>query len=194
MLSRRLRKIGSLIGMLAILMTALAPTISQALTTQQRVETLLAGYCSTAPATGERAADSSQKSLTAHLQACGYCSLLAHTPALPAPELTLRPTCTSFSIAKRPASTACAARCHTQPRNRAPLRSRPDSSSKPVMPSSIAWPAHAAGVCDLSRFEGRSCVTVLRAASCRACGWRLPVRTVAPTFARGRTSGRARSR
>ncbi|OXI84922.1 MFS transporter [Burkholderia sp. AU31652] len=88
MLSRRLRKIGSLIGMLAILMTALAPTISQALTTQQRVETLLAGYCSAAPATGEPAADSSQKSLTAHLQACGYCSLLAHTPALPAPELT----------------------------------------------------------------------------------------------------------
>lgn len=88
MLSRRLRKIGSLIGMLAILMTALAPTISQALTTQQRVDTLLAGYCTAAPATGERSADASQKSLQAHLQACGYCSLLAHTPALPAPELT----------------------------------------------------------------------------------------------------------
>jgi len=74
--------------MLAILMTALAPTISQALTTQQRVDTLLAGYCTAAPATGERSADSSRKSLQAHLQACGYCSLLAHTPAMLAPELT----------------------------------------------------------------------------------------------------------
>ncbi|MBJ9963753.1 DUF2946 domain-containing protein [Burkholderia seminalis] len=87
MLSRRLRKIGSLIGMLAILMTALAPTISQALTTQGRVDALLAGYCTAAPAAGGHTADSST-SLQAHLQACGYCSLLAHTPALPAPELT----------------------------------------------------------------------------------------------------------
>ncbi|RQU14274.1 DUF2946 domain-containing protein [Burkholderia cenocepacia] len=88
MLSRRLRKIGSLIGMLAILMTALAPTISQALTTQGRVDALLAGYCSAAPAASDRSADASTKNLQAHLQACGYCSLLAHTPALPAPELT----------------------------------------------------------------------------------------------------------
>ncbi|AOR70727.1 MFS transporter [Burkholderia stabilis] len=88
MLSRRLRKIGSLIGMLAILMTALAPTISQALTTQGRVDALLAGYCTAAPAAAGHAADPSSKSLQAHLQACGYCSLLAHTPALPAPELT----------------------------------------------------------------------------------------------------------
>ncbi|AXF22865.1 DUF2946 domain-containing protein [Burkholderia pyrrocinia] len=88
MLSRRLRKIGSLIGMLAILMTALAPTISQALTTQGRVDALLAGYCTAAPAAADHAADPSSKSLQAHLHACGYCSLLAHTPALPAPELT----------------------------------------------------------------------------------------------------------
>ncbi|CAB3759354.1 MFS transporter [Burkholderia sp. MSh2] len=87
MLSRRLRKIGSLIGMLAILLTALAPTISQALTTQQRVDALLAGYCSAAPAAGH-SADAPSKSLQAHLHACGYCSLLAHSPALPAPELT----------------------------------------------------------------------------------------------------------
>ncbi|QTO20948.1 DUF2946 domain-containing protein [Burkholderia seminalis] len=87
MLSRRLRKIGSLIGMLAILMTALAPMISQALTTQGRVDALLAGYCTAAPAAGGHASDPST-SLHAHLQACGYCSLLVHTPALPAPELT----------------------------------------------------------------------------------------------------------
>jgi len=88
MLSRRFRKIVSLIGMLAILMTALAPTISQALTTQDRVDALLAGYCTAAPAAGGHAGHASSKSLQAHLQACGYCSLLAHTPALPAPELT----------------------------------------------------------------------------------------------------------
>ncbi|WP_063552145.1 DUF2946 domain-containing protein [Burkholderia territorii] len=89
MLSRRFRKIVSLIGMLAILMTTLAPTISQALTTQDRVDSLLAGYCTAGPAGSDHAAgDASSKSLQAHLQACGYCSLLAHTPALPAPELT----------------------------------------------------------------------------------------------------------
>ncbi|RKU04758.1 DUF2946 domain-containing protein [Burkholderia sp. Nafp2/4-1b] len=88
MLSRRLRKIVSLIGMLAILMTALAPTISQALTTQGRVDALLSGYCTAAPADGDHAGDTSSKSLHAHLQACGYCNLLAHTPALPVPELT----------------------------------------------------------------------------------------------------------
>jgi len=88
MLSRRFRKIVSLIGMLAILMTTLAPTISQALTTQGRVDALLAGYCTAGPAGSDHAGDSSSKSLQAHLQACGYCSLLAHSPALPAPELT----------------------------------------------------------------------------------------------------------
>ncbi|WP_175835306.1 DUF2946 domain-containing protein [Burkholderia anthina] len=88
MLSRRLRKIGSLIGMLAILMTALAPTISQALTTQGRVDALLTGYCTAGPAAGNDQTHASSKSLQAHFQACGYCSLLTHTPALPAPELT----------------------------------------------------------------------------------------------------------
>ncbi|RQZ27797.1 DUF2946 domain-containing protein [Burkholderia sp. Bp9017] len=88
MLSRRLRKIGSLIGMLAILMTALAPTISQALTTQGRVDALLAGYCTAGPVVGDHRTHAPSKSLQAHLQACGYCNLLAHTPALPAPELT----------------------------------------------------------------------------------------------------------
>ncbi|MBR7960945.1 DUF2946 domain-containing protein [Burkholderia latens] len=88
MLSRRLRKIVGLIGMLAILMTTLAPTISQALTTQGRVDALLAGYCTASPTDADHVGDASSKSLHAHLQACGYCSLLAHTPALPAPELT----------------------------------------------------------------------------------------------------------
>ncbi|GBH26264.1 DUF2946 domain-containing protein [Burkholderia vietnamiensis] len=88
MLSRRLRKIVSLIGMLAILMTTLAPTISQALTTQHRVDALPAGYCTAGPSDADHGHAASSKSLPAHLQACGYCSLLAHTPALPAPELT----------------------------------------------------------------------------------------------------------
>ncbi|MGR3908251.1 DUF2946 domain-containing protein [Burkholderia sp. SR8] len=88
MLSRRLRKLVSLIGMLAILMTTLAPTISQALTTQGRVDALLAGYCTAGPVDTGHIGDGSSKRLQAHLQACGYCNLLAHTPALPAPELT----------------------------------------------------------------------------------------------------------
>ncbi|KWF22458.1 DUF2946 domain-containing protein [Burkholderia pseudomultivorans] len=92
MLSRRLRKIGSLIGMFAILMASLAPTISQALTTQGRVDALLASYCTVQPSSAGDAADASSKSLHAHLQACGYCSLLTHAPALPTPELTFAAT------------------------------------------------------------------------------------------------------
>jgi len=62
------------------------------------------------------------------------------------------------------------------------------------MPSCIASPAHAARVRDLSRFEGRSCLTLLRAASCRARGWPPPVRIAVPAFARMRMPALARPR
>jgi hypothetical protein len=42
MFRRRLQKIGSLLGLLAILMSTLAPTVSQALAAHDRVELALA--------------------------------------------------------------------------------------------------------------------------------------------------------
>ncbi|EDT41937.1 DUF2946 domain-containing protein [Burkholderia ambifaria] len=92
MLRLRFRKIGSLLGLLAILMTSLAPTISQALTTQNRIGALLSTHCT---AQSEAVSDTNDKAshdVLSHLHACGYCSLLTHTPALPTPEASFAAT------------------------------------------------------------------------------------------------------
>jgi len=78
----RLRKIGSLLALLAVLMSVLAPAISQTLAQKQRLGDALVTVCSVdrAPvAPSKRPADHS----LAHWQACPYCGLLAHTPVLP---------------------------------------------------------------------------------------------------------------
>ncbi|RKP47534.1 DUF2946 domain-containing protein [Trinickia fusca] len=90
MVRLRLERIGCLLGLLAILMATLAPTISQAMAARTRVDALAATYCSaqqsgTADGTGNR---SSTDGALAHLQACGYCHLFAHAPVLPTPELS----------------------------------------------------------------------------------------------------------
>ncbi|MGF6779384.1 DUF2946 domain-containing protein [Paraburkholderia sp. GAS334] len=90
MLRRRLQKIGSILGLLAILMATLAPTISQALQTNGRVDALLSVYCSAQgasdPADNLTGDHSSPHITLSHLQACGYCNLFAHAPALPSAE------------------------------------------------------------------------------------------------------------
>jgi hypothetical protein len=83
MLRRHLQKIGSILGLLAILMTTLAPTVSQALSAHDRLDAALSDLCSAqaAPsANGEAGASHSQ---TLHWEACGYCGLLAHVPVVP---------------------------------------------------------------------------------------------------------------
>jgi Protein of unknown function (DUF2946) len=98
MRSRLLRKIGSIVGLLAILMTALAPTVSQALAANERVDALLAAYCSAAihesePASKDTPLSSHQG--VGHWETCGYCNLTAHTPVVPswrASTLTLSVT------------------------------------------------------------------------------------------------------
>lgn len=93
MFRRRLLKIGSILGLLAILMTSIAPTISHALASHDRLGQALSTYCSADPAfseAGNNAAgsdaagnsDSSSHSGALHSQACAYCGLLAHFPLL----------------------------------------------------------------------------------------------------------------
>ena len=84
---RLVRKFGSLIGLLAILMTTLAPAVSQALASGAQPETILTALCS---ATGSQTAQPrsdkpipSQHSAVGHWNACGYCNLAAHSPAAP---------------------------------------------------------------------------------------------------------------
>ena len=84
MLRLRLQKIGSLLGLLAILMSTLAPTVSQALAAHDRLGEALATYCSADPANSQLARDSkSSHSPAYHWQACAYCGMLAHVPVLP---------------------------------------------------------------------------------------------------------------
>jgi hypothetical protein len=83
MFRRRLKKIGSILGLLAILMTSIAPTISHALAAHDRLGQALSTYCSADPAFSEPGnADPSSHSGALHWQACAYCSLLAHFPIL----------------------------------------------------------------------------------------------------------------
>ena len=84
MLRLRLQKIGSLLGLLAILMSTLAPTISQALAASNRLDQALATYCSTEPDHSPVEHDgTSSHSSAFHWQACAYCGMLAHVPVLP---------------------------------------------------------------------------------------------------------------
>ena len=91
MRSRLLRKIGSIIGLLAILMTTLAPTVSQALAANTRFQTMLSVFCSASAGlrtqAGERT-DSHQRAF-GHWETCGYCNLTAHVPVLP-PQLDVK--------------------------------------------------------------------------------------------------------
>jgi hypothetical protein len=87
MRSALIRKIGGIVGLLAILMTTLAPAASQMLE-RGRIESMLASYCS-ADVAGQARGTHSEPAL-AHLQACGYCNLAAHTPLMAPPAFVHR--------------------------------------------------------------------------------------------------------
>ncbi|WP_323119802.1 DUF2946 domain-containing protein [Burkholderia alba] len=85
MLARFHPKIGCWLGLLAILMATLAPTVSETLAasharTLPPAASLCSAHASTDSAPGR---DDTIHALAAHWQACGYCDLLAHLPALP---------------------------------------------------------------------------------------------------------------
>ncbi|WP_075643313.1 DUF2946 domain-containing protein [Caballeronia sordidicola] len=82
---RLVRKFGSLVGMFVILMTALAPAVSQALASGARANAILSVHCSAVPHTQTRTHDQtpSQHSAAGHWDACGYCNFAAHSPAAP---------------------------------------------------------------------------------------------------------------
>jgi Protein of unknown function (DUF2946) len=90
MRSRFIRQLGSIIGLLAILMTAFAPAVSQAIDASSQAGTVPAAYCSAASRDGINArfnADPLARRDGAgthdHWDACGYCNFVAHSPAAP---------------------------------------------------------------------------------------------------------------
>jgi len=100
MLRLRLQKIGSWLGLLAILMSTLAPTVSQALAAHDRLGDALSTYCSAEPDSSPLPDDGkSSPSHAFHWQACAYCGLLAHVPVLPG---TAAVFAAAFSVARAP--------------------------------------------------------------------------------------------
>ncbi|WP_185733527.1 DUF2946 domain-containing protein [Burkholderia sp. Bp8998] len=77
------RKIGSILGLLAILMATLAPTVSQSLSSEHEFDALSGAFC-----TAQNRADTAGPDhaplpgKATHWQACAYCGLLADMPAL----------------------------------------------------------------------------------------------------------------
>ncbi|MFL9906471.1 DUF2946 domain-containing protein [Paraburkholderia sp. RL17-337-BIB-A] len=123
MLSRFHRKIGSWLGLFAILMATLAPTISHSLAARDGSDTgMESDYCSmpemasmpsmdsmpSMPPMPDQASDDPGSKPTQHSampggDACGYCSLLAHMPVMPGVEALFSVTvrATQHTVATR---------------------------------------------------------------------------------------------
>lgn len=86
MLSRFYRKIGSLLGLLAILMATLAPTVSHTLAANHPSAGMQDEHCSMPSmrnASADDKSDTGKHTQMSDGQDCAYCSLLAHMPAVP---------------------------------------------------------------------------------------------------------------
>ncbi|WP_028218675.1 DUF2946 domain-containing protein [Paraburkholderia oxyphila] len=118
----RLQRLGSLLGLLAILMVALAPMVSQVLASHHRLGNALATYCSAEGEITSAAHDGQPAhSAKAHWQACPYCSLLAHAPVLPGQAVVLATPLLATPMALAVASRLVRAiRVHTAAQPRAP--------------------------------------------------------------------------
>jgi hypothetical protein len=118
----RFRKLGSLLGLLAILMVTLAPAVSQVLASHHRLSDALTTYCSAESDVAAPDHDSKPPhSVAAHWQVCPYCSLIAHVPALPGSPVALALPQRSAPIRIAIESTAVRAGvAHTAAQPRAP--------------------------------------------------------------------------
>ncbi|AFQ49881.1 DUF2946 domain-containing protein [Burkholderia cepacia] len=77
------RKIGSILGLLAILMATLAPTVSQSLSSEHEFDVVSGAFCTTQNDSDMAGPDhASLPGKAGHWQACAYCGLLADLPVL----------------------------------------------------------------------------------------------------------------
>ncbi|RKT22442.1 hypothetical protein B0G69_5903 [Paraburkholderia sp. RAU2J] len=104
MLARFHLKIGSLLGLLGILMATFAPVVSQTLASSRDGASLSASLCSAQSMPDDAPNDQdASHSLASHGQACGYCNLFAHMPAVPSvqPAFAITVWATQHRIATR---------------------------------------------------------------------------------------------
>lgn len=126
MRSRFFRRVGSYLGLLAILMMTLAPTISHALAHGHEDMQHADMGCPEHDATdGTAHTHDSPHAPTLHWQSCGYCGLAAHLPMLPGvePDFAL----TVWSIQHR-VTTPFESLARIEPRRSAQPRAPPASS------------------------------------------------------------------
>jgi hypothetical protein len=83
MRSRFTRTIGTLLGLLAILMASLAPTVSQTLAASHHEHATADMDCSMPEMQHAPAGKSHDGTSMSDGQACGYCGLFAHMPTVP---------------------------------------------------------------------------------------------------------------
>jgi hypothetical protein len=116
------RRFASLLGLLAILLVTLAPTVSQVLATHDRLRDALATYCSadTSAASGAHEEDHGHPA-AGHWQVCPYCSLIAHMPVLTGnPDAFAAQSATLPTVADLMAITVRGDVIHTVAQSRAP--------------------------------------------------------------------------
>ena len=117
-MDRRLQRLTAWLGVLAILLAVFVPLGSQLLARQAQPNTIL---CS---ATGHETHGPADNPVTSdhHLDACGYCSLLAHCPAL---------NCDSCAEAVAPSANVDAPQTRPVDAYRTPKRYRLNPSRAP---------------------------------------------------------------
>ena len=119
----RFRKPGSLIGLIAILVMALAPVVTQMMASRHGLVDASAVHCTASVDEAVVAHDGGEPAhgVNAHWHACPYCSFVAHAAALPGHAV-------AFAVprpdSQRPVVSASmparVGRVHTVPQSRAP--------------------------------------------------------------------------
>ncbi|WP_027820611.1 DUF2946 domain-containing protein [Paraburkholderia bannensis] len=95
----RLHRLGSLLGLLAILLATLAPVVSQVLASQHRLSDALTAYCSADDEVVPSVHDGKPThGVLPHWQACGYCGMVGHIPTLPGNPASLFASLTTTTM------------------------------------------------------------------------------------------------
>jgi Protein of unknown function (DUF2946) len=123
---RLFQRVGSYLGLLAILMMTLAPAISHALADSHQAALHAHTGCPEHDSADDTPAmDDASHAPALHWHACGYCGLAAHLPMLPSVEPSF--ALTVWSIRHRVATTFESI-ARTEPRSSAQPRAPPVSS------------------------------------------------------------------
>lgn len=93
--AKYLRKIGSILGLCAILLTVFVPLISQSLRSHDALDIALSSFCSSHGLTQNGPTNDDPATHTLHGDACVYCGFCAHFPGVTTAAVTAAPLAVS---------------------------------------------------------------------------------------------------